>query len=218
MRRLAVLGAILGIVTGGGLVGLGCEFVFSYEAIAAPIGTSGEVGIRVYKDHNNCTLASPSEYEIAGSGIQILGETAWSEVQRNVLEKWLTISLSDIGQGYLMVSKTCSKEGYEEARMPVTIGAPAESGVWAQAWAGVFPFELPSGGQQVFSVAGIPVTDEARLTVDGQAFALPIIPPSLEATAAQLRIFYWLRDGEPVLLLIVGEGIFWRYDHLVDAS
>jgi len=41
--------------------------------------------------------------------------------------------LSALGAGFLKISKTCSKEGYEEAGLPVTVTAGEEDGVWSEA-------------------------------------------------------------------------------------
>ena len=41
------------------VVGAACDFSFNYEQITAPVGTVGEIGVRVQKTHNNCTMADP---------------------------------------------------------------------------------------------------------------------------------------------------------------
>lgn len=216
MRRMPVMGvlAVLCVALIGGTA-LGCEFLFSYRSIEAPIGTWGEVGIRVHKDHSNCTLPHPFDYDITVKGLQILSETPWQEIQRNVIEKWLVVSLAEEGEGYLMISKDCSKEGYQEARMPVTVGAPNDGGAWAQAWNGSYPFELPEGSI-VQSAFGIPTLSGADLAVGDERLRLPSVPTELGEAVSPVRVFMTTRDGEVIPLLIVGEGLFWRYDHLLD--
>jgi hypothetical protein len=213
-RRAAiaiVLVAAIGIVS---INTLGCDFQFSYSSISAPIGTSGEVGIRVYKDHNNCTLPNPYDYDITVLGVQVLSETAWEEIEPNVIEKWIVVSLAEEGEGYVMISKTCTKEGYEEARMPVTASVPTEDGVWAQAWSGTYPFALSEGYEVLFAV-GVPVLADAVLTVDGRSMTLPEVPPMLAALTTTAAVFYTTSGDALLPLLIVGQDLFWRYDHFL---
>ncbi len=131
LRTWTIAMALAGAV---GLVSFGCDFVFSYKSITAPVGTWGEVGIRVYKTHANCTLPSPYAYDIATAGVQILEETPWREVQPNVIEKWVILSLAEVGDGFLKISKTCTKEGYEEGILPIRVTAPTSDGAWFRAW------------------------------------------------------------------------------------
>jgi len=214
MMRRSVACAALAVALAG-VAAVGCEFLFSYRSISAPLGTWGEIGIQVRKEHNNCTLPNPYAYDMFGAGIQILSETGWEEVGRNVLENWFVISLAQPGEGYLMISKTCTKEGYEEARMPVHTAAPEAEGAWAEAWEGTYPFELPDGATAQ-SVVGIPAIEETRLLIEDRSFELPNMPPLARETST-IRIFFVDQDAEMLPLLIVGEGLFWRYDHLFDA-
>jgi len=87
------------VFSGVGFAAFGCDFVFSYSSINAPLGTSGEVGVRVYKTHANCTLPRPYDYQLTVAGAQILGETSWQETQPNVVEKWVLLSLAEVGDG-----------------------------------------------------------------------------------------------------------------------
>ena len=79
MKRVYVAFAALSLLALFTLSASACEFYFSYESISAPIGTVGEIGIRVQKTHAKCTLSSMDDYAIDGEGIQILGETAWED-------------------------------------------------------------------------------------------------------------------------------------------
>ncbi|HEU68166.1 MAG TPA: hypothetical protein ENN53_02935, partial [Candidatus Acetothermia bacterium] len=175
---------LLVVVLVGGAVGftaLGCEFMFSYRSLTAPLGASGEVGIRVVKTHANCTLPNPYDYQLSARGVQVLGETSWTEVQPNVIEKWVLISLAEVGDGYLKVSKTCTKEGYEEGLLPITVTAPAPDGVWAQAWNGTYPFTLPEG-YAVASVVGTAVVKDGVVVLEGRTFALPSVPAGMASS------------------------------------
>jgi hypothetical protein len=100
---------------------LACEFSFNYDRIEAPIGTVGEIGVRVEKTHLRCTMDDSLDYQFDWEGIQILGETDWEEIGPQLYEKWFQVSLSSIGEGFLKISKDCSKEGYEEAVLPITV-------------------------------------------------------------------------------------------------
>lgn len=192
-------------------VSLACQFVFSYEAIRAPLGTWGEVGIRVYKTHARCTLPSPEEYRISAVGAQILSQTPWREIQPNVLEKWVILSLAQVGEGYLKISKTCTKEGYAEALLPLSVDPPADSGVWALAMSGTYPFDLP-GEAPVYRVSGEPEAISEHLVLEGLVFRLPEALPF--ALPREVALFYTvLPHGELFPLLLVGEGIFLRFDH-----
>lgn len=190
----------------------GCEFVFSHDRIVAPLGTWGEVGIRVYKTHTRCVLPSPDEYRITAQGAQILSETPWREVQPGVLEKWVVLSLAHVGSGHLKISKTCAKEGYEEAILPLEITAPEPEGLWAKAMAGVYPLPLPAEGE-VLAVAGEARVSAEQLEIAGMAFPLPGGFPGLVLPEARLFCAL-LPGGEVRPLLLVAEGLFWRFDHL----
>jgi len=189
-----------------------CTFAFSYESISAPIGTVGDVGIRVQKTHARCTLSSMNDYLIDGEGIQILGETAWEDLGGDLYEKWVQISLSEEGEGALRISKTCTKEGYEEKVLPITSLAPDEGAAWATAWNGEYPFDAPANVENVLDTVAV---SDGTLAVGGLTFALSdgiALPSELPET---VRIFYMNAASEPVALLLVGEGLFVRFDHLV---
>ncbi|GAH21919.1 unnamed protein product, partial [marine sediment metagenome] len=80
------------------------EFTFNYERIEAPIGTVGEIGVRIEKTHQKCTMDDPLDYQFDWKGIQILGETDWEEIDPQLYEKWFQVSLSSIGEGFLKIS------------------------------------------------------------------------------------------------------------------
>ena len=190
-----------------------CNFYFSYDSIAASIGTVGEIGIRVEKTHKKCTLTSMDEYVIEGVGIQILGETAWENVGSNLYEKWIQVSLSETGDGFVKISKDCSKEGYQEAVLPIT-GLPGDSDedVWTLAWSGSYPFETP---EVVNSVVGQPIFGGSTLTIGDVTVGVPEgigIPESLPAS---VRLYTTVLDGGIAPVLLLGDGIFLRFDHLL---
>jgi len=108
---------------------LACEFTFNYDYIEAPVGTVGEIGIRVEKTHKKCTLDDPLDYQFDWEGIQILGETDWERIEPQLYEKWFKVSLHSVGEGFLKISKDCSKEGYSEKVLPIKVTKADEDGV-----------------------------------------------------------------------------------------
>jgi len=212
MKRIRVLSIALAALTLLALSASACTFTFSYESISAPIGTVGEVGIRVQKTHAKCTLSSMDEYVIDGDGIQILGETPWEDLGGDLYEKWVQISLAEEGDGFLRISKTCTKEGYEEKVLPTAILAPDGEAVWTAAWNGAYPFDEP---EAVASVLDRVFLTDGSLEVGDLTIALPegaVLPTELPESA---RVFYADDGGRPVALLLVGDGVFVRFDHLL---
>ena len=212
MKRVYIAFAALSLLALFAVSASACDFYFSYESISAPIGTVGEVGIQVQKTHAKCTLSSMDDYVIDGAGIQILGETAWQDLGGDLYEKWVQISLSEEGDGFLRISKTCTKEGYEEKVLPVTVLAQDESAVWTTAWDGEYPFEASSDVSSVLASAAV---SDSSIEVDGLALMLPdgaVLPKDLPES---VRVFYAEIEGRSVPLLLVGEGLFVRFDHLI---
>ena len=212
MKRVYVAFAALSLLALFAPSAGACTFYFNYESISAPIGTAGEIGIRVQKTHAQCTLSSMDDYVIDGEGIQILGETAWEDLGGGLYEKWVQVSLSQEGDGFLRISKDCTKEGYEEKVLPITSLAADEDAVWTSAWQGEYPFESP---EDVVSVLDVVTVRDASLDVAGQTLALPegaVLPGELPGT---VRVFYAEISNRPVALLLVGDGMFVRFDHLI---
>ena len=220
MRRIAGLGVVVATIVLGSTSGLGCEFVFSHDRILASLGTVGEIGVRVQKTHTRCTLSSMDEYQFAWENVQILGSTAWENVDRDLYEKWFRVSLSEIGEGYLMISKTCSKNGYEEAILPIDVlGPDDEDGVWSQAMVGTYPLDEPVRAT-IESVAGFGAYMDRILTVGDISFELPNSgASSFEGDLGEIRLFFTVAADEEMLpLLIVSERLFVRYDHLMEVE
>ena len=216
-KRIAVsvIATTIGIFAAT-LSAVACEFSFSFNEITAPLGTSGEIGVRVHKDHNNCTLPSMDDYQFDWENIQLLGKTAWEEVGPNLYEKWFQVSLSQVGDGYLKISKDCTKEGYEEAILPITVLDPIEESIWHQAYEGTYPLEVPEIGT-VESVIGESVVSEGILTVDELVIELPIVPAEFAGELGSIRLFFMKTPTEEVVpLLIASDRFFLRFDHLVD--
>jgi hypothetical protein len=190
-----------------------CTFYFSYESITAPVGTVGEIGIRVQKTHNNCTLSSMDDYLIDGKGVQILGETPWETVGSNLYEKWIQVSLAEVTDGFVRISKDCIKEGYEEKILPITpLAADGEDAVWSLAWSGTYPFEEPTNLE---STLGEPNLDGTTLTVGSLTVQVPDVSVLPSELPASVRLFATQGNDAPMAALLVGDGLFVRFDHLL---
>jgi len=188
-----------------------CMFYFNYESIDAPLGTLGQVGIRVEKTHNRCVLPDMDSYELSGEGIQILARTPWEEVADDVYETWVTVSLSNVGEGRLTISKTCSKEGLEQGDLPILITEPDDDGVWAEAMGGAYPWDPPEEGIEIRAVQGVPRVIEQQLYIEDIAVDLGTVSDRLLAYDAPVWV-YASSDLPGRTLLIVGDGFFYRYD------
>lgn len=190
-----------------------CTFTFSYSEIEAPLGTTGEIGVRVQKTHNNCTLPGTDEYEFAWSGIQILDRTDWEDLGGGLYETWLLVSLSEVGDGGLTISKDCSKEGYEEKTLPIRVAPGAEGSAWSQALGGMFPFEAPSG-LEVSQLDGTTSMENGWLVVGEARFELPDgAGLDVHGEIGTATLFYTVDDQVP--LLLVSENRFIRLDSFV---
>jgi len=193
-----------------------CSYSFSYNSISAPVGTYGEIAIRVQKTHARCVLSSMDEYTVAGTGIQILGRTAWEEVGNNLYETWIEVSLSSVGDGSLSISKFCSKEGYEEGILPVFVEDATENGVWATAWAGEYPYDADAEIGTVVGLATIVQSGSAGAWIEVDGVRADVLDASLlpNMLPQTVRLFYKQSADGPIALLIVGSDVFIRFDHL----
>lgn len=212
MTRTTLL-VLVGLLLGS-LVAVACDFTFNYDEITAPVGTVGEIGVRVQKTHNNCTMADPFDYQFAWENLQILGETPWEEVGPQLYEKWFKVSLSALGEGFLKISKTCSKEGYEEAVLPITVAEGAADGPFLQAFSGTYPFELETDLSVETVIGAVHLAGEL-LTIGDLQVLLPMIPIGLEDYLGEARLYYTSGGEQTEPLLLVSEGFLYRFDHLV---
>lgn len=205
---------VLGILGLLSLTASACSFQFNYASIQAPIGTVGEVGIQIRKTHGNCVLDSMDDYLIEGIGIQILGETSWDSKGGGLYEKWLQVSLSAVGTGRLKISKTCTKEGYEEAVLPITtLPSEDENAVWAKAWNGIYPFDSTGDIRSAIDAASI---ESGVLAVGELSVVLPsglLLPEPLSDT---VRLYALYSNNDVLPLLLVGKEMFFRFDHLLN--
>ena len=216
MRRMWTVWATALVVVFAAIAANACDFYFSYSEISAPIGTYGEIGVRVQKTHNNCTLTSMDDYQFAWENVQILGSTEWEEIGPNLYERWFEVSLSETGEGYLQISKDCTKEGYQEAALPITVLDPDEGGLWYQASGGTYPLEGVAN-PPIESVTGSFAYEAGVLSVGDVTVELPETAIELADYLPEARLFFTTTDvGEVLPLLVVSEGAFVRFDHLIE--
>ncbi|MEA1964059.1 MAG: hypothetical protein U9O41_02915 [Candidatus Aerophobetes bacterium] len=188
---------------------LACDFRFSYERINAPMGTTGEVGVQVEKTHKRCTMDDPLDYQFEGEHIQILGESQWEKVDSRVYEKYLLVSLSSPGEGFLRISCTCSKEGYQEATLPILVTEGSKT--WEAAWEGGYPYTAELD-REIQSTVGEPELDKNSLTLGSLKLELPYIPEELRGYSESVRVFYTEEKKQIHPLLLVSEDFFLRFD------
>jgi|GEM_PF-673768 len=207
-------GTVVGMLSSLALSASACTFLFSYASIEAPIGTVGEVGIRIQKTHANCTLSSMDDYNIEVIGIQLLGETSWENLGGGLYEKWVQISLAVVGDGSLKISKTCTKEGYEEKVLPITSLVPESSdALWSQAWNGVYPFDEPGDVREAY---GAPIVHDGTLAVGALSILLPTNMQLPDPLPESVRLYALYDSGSVFPLLLVGDDVFYRFDHLIN--
>ena len=210
MNRMRWILTLVGLLLVGSVAAFGCNFYFSYDEIVAPLGVVGEIGVQVQKTHNNCP-EDLDDYHFESVGIQILGETEWVEVARDTYEKWFSVSLAEEGEGYLKIWKNCTKEGYEEAVLPITVTSATDGTSWAQALSGTYPFDI-DGSADVDSVFGTASVSGTTLSVDGVSVVLPVVPTELSSWGGDVRLFY---DADFRAWMVVSDTFLYRFDHLI---
>ena len=191
------------------LPSLACEFTFNYERIEAPIGTVGEIGVRVERTHRNCSMDDSLDYQFDWKRIQILGETDWEEIGPQLHEKWFQVSLSSIGEGFFKISRDCSKEGYEEAVLPITV--KKEEGVWQLALKGEYPYELQPQ-IEIEKTFAQPFLNNDVLKVGKVEVKLPFLPQELVEYEEEIELYYYTFEGKTLPLLVVSSDFFYRFD------
>lgn len=205
-KRVTLIFSItLLLLLGGSLTGSACIFTFNYQEIEAPLGVIGTIGIRVQKDHQNCSMEGRMEYQLEWSNIQVLEETEWREVGQDLYEKRLQVLLSEVGSGYFLISKDCEREGYGEKRLPITIREGTE--VWEQAFLGEYPYETE---KEIDSLRGPLTLEEDRIRIKDTSIQIQH-PHTLENLKnGQEVVVYYVEGEEKRATLLVGEGFFYK--------
>ncbi len=185
-----------------------CEFSFNYRSIEAPLGVTGSIGIRVMKDHHDCSMDG-MEYDFGWENVQVLNTSPWEEIEYNLFEKWFEIVLSEKGEGYFLISKDCTQEGYDEKRLPINVIEGGDE--WNAARQFEYPYETSLALEAVsgsYEIVGNTVFVEDEKVLLPESFT---IPPSLLENKEPIVVFF-TRDANSHAVLIAGENVFLRFD------
>ena len=198
-----------------------CIISCTHEQIVAPLGTAGEIGVRIQQRDGDVQTSSMDCYEIVGAGVQILDQTGWEPIGEGAYEKWIVVSLSEVGEGALIFRNTLAQEGGggEDIRiLPIRVLTPVISGRWAHAMAGLYPLDWEPN-EEIHSVLGIPAYEDGILRIGEVTCTWPLDPSRVAESETDTRLFYIEREGNAVPLLVAGDAFFYRCDQLMhDAS
>ena len=216
IKNALTISVILVAVLTLSVVGWACDFTFNYDEITAPVGTVGEIGVRVQKTHNQCVMDG-LDYHFEYSDLQVLEETEWEQLGPDLYEKWFQVSLSRLGDGEFKIYMDCTKDGYEEAVLPVTVTAGEEDGVWSVAMSGAYPFTDEIGMTAEMTTGAIWLHDGV-LSVADRSVVLPTAPEGLVDYQGEAYVYTAQTEGESAVLLLVSDEFFYRFDHLIDTE
>ncbi len=149
------------------------------------------------------------DYQFDWKGIQIMGETDWEEIGPQLYEKWFQVSLSSVGEGFFKISKDCSKEGYEEAVLPITV--KKEGGVWQLALKGEYPYELQPK-IEIEKTFAQPFLNNDVLKVGKVEVKLPFLPQELVEYEEEIELYYYTFQEKALPLLVISSDFFYRFD------
>ena len=192
------------------VVSLGCEFSFSQEDLAGELGSEALIKVTIHRDHNNCTMKSMDDYKFEFQNVQLIKETAWKEVARLTYEKWMIVSLSNVGEGYVKIWKVCSKQGYEEGLLPVVVQPRAT--LLEDIASGKFPFDSPITKIELkSSKATVSSNAEIDRVIAGSSTLS--LPYSVQVEKGEMIVLF--RDPKESPVLIYGEGYMYRFDQFL---
>jgi len=214
MKRTARIVSLTALwIAAASVAAAACTFMFNYGEVEAPLGTAGEIGVRVQKTHGNCTMPGTDDYSFDWSHIQVLDQTDWQDLGGGLYETWFLVSLCEVGDGHLTISKDCSKEGYDEKALPIRVTPGADGSAWFQAMSGMFPFEAPNGLDVSMLEEEVRV-ESGWLLFGEEQFELPAGSDlGVSGDLGTATVFYSVEDWVP--LLVVSEDRFIRLDPFV---
>jgi len=198
------------------MTGSACEFYFNYQEVKAPLGTVGTIAVRVLKEHNDCELKGMDEYMFEWGNVQILQQTDWEEINNNLYQKQFQIILSEKGTGYFLISKDCTREGYDEKRIPVTILKGGE--IWNTAYNEKFPYEdidislKSTEGNFTLKENTLIINDHNYIINDNHNYQLSAVLDTLKEYPEKIKIYYIQIENENHVILITSETFFYRFD------
>ncbi len=107
-------------------IGLSCNMSFEPSSISGKLGNLEVFEVTVIKDHNKCTLDSMDDYHFEFENLQVTGYTDWEQINFNTYKRYFQVSPSETGIGEVKIWKDCTKEGYEETILKITIAENPE--------------------------------------------------------------------------------------------
>ncbi len=106
------------------LIGFGfaCDFEFEVESTTVTQGSQFYIRVLLYQTHNRCTLPSfDDDIHFKAEGFELLAKTKWRLIDRYTYELWLQVRAEEVGEGWIKIYKTCSRNGYEEEIFPLIV-------------------------------------------------------------------------------------------------
>ena len=188
---------------------LACEFSFNYRSIEAPLGVTGSIGVRVLKDHHDCSLECMDGYQFEWDKVQILGQSDWEEVSYNLFEKWFEMVLSERGEGYFMIWKDCEQEGYDEKILSVSVGEGGEE--WQTAVNEGYPYPFEGDMERAagpYELSGHAVVVGGKTLLFPETFDIP----SILLDNQNPIVVYYTSGEQPTATLVTGEDVYLRFD------
>lgn len=102
--------------------GFSCIMTFEPSSISGNLGELKVFKVTIVKEHGaKCTLDSMDDYHFEFENVQVTGYTDWDQISYDTYEKYFQISLSETGSGSVKIWKDCSKEGYDEKVLEISI-------------------------------------------------------------------------------------------------
>lgn len=192
---------------------LSCVFSFEPEVVSGKVGDIVIIKVSVEKTHWRCVLDSMDDYHFELENVQVLGETSWNQIDSRIYEKWFKLSLSEAGEGFVKIWKNCTKEGYDEAILPVTVSANTE--LLEKISEGSFPVDTPLNVESTLVESFYKDAEKTvnKITLKDVEFELPI---EVYLKAGEVYVLY--SKDYPYPIAVAGEDFFYRFDYYILAS
>lgn len=192
---------------------LSCVFSFEPEAISGKVGDVVVIKVVVEKTHLRCTLDSMDDYHFEFDNVQVLGETSWNQIDQYTYVKWFKLSLSEAGEGFVKIWKNCSKEGYDEAVLPVNVSENAELFEKINSGKFILDTQLNIENTLVRSFYLDAERTVDKITLGDAEFKFPI---EICLKAGDIYVLY--SKDYPYPIAVAGKDFFYRFDCYILAS
>ncbi|AKI96662.1 hypothetical protein [Kosmotoga pacifica] len=189
---------------------LSCVFNFEPEVLSGNVGDIVIVRVDVEKTHRRCTLDSMDDYHFEFENVQVLGETPWNQVDEYNYQKWFKLCLSEAGEGFVKIWKNCTKEGYDEAILPITISENVE--VLEKIREGIVPFDTPLNVENPMVESFYQSEEKTidKITLKDIEFELPI---EIHLSEGDVYVLYSKDYMYPIA--VAGRDFFYRFDYYI---